>query len=144
MTIGLKQGSVITEIGPGGILHSLCSTIAVHLENNHWGSRFPLLMGALYQGVLHAKDVDAAWEELRRVRSGLERLSPGQVVWDIEDPSVTPAWMKKVGPHVKSLADFFVTTSGRNLLDELADNLESLKEFGGTLEVISYEGAPKA
>jgi len=143
MTIGLKQGSVITEIGPGSILHALCSTIAVHLEGGRWGSRFPLLMEELYQGVLQARDVDAARAELIEVRKGLAELSPAQLVWDIERPDVKPAWAQEVGPHVTSMANFFVTTSGRNLLSELADNLESLKEFGGTLEVISYDRAPE-
>jgi len=39
MTIGMRQGSVVTEIGPGGVMHSLMSTIAVHLEDGRWGSR---------------------------------------------------------------------------------------------------------
>jgi hypothetical protein len=38
VTIALKRPNVITEIGPGGILHSLCSTIACRLEGGNWGS----------------------------------------------------------------------------------------------------------
>jgi 2,3-bisphosphoglycerate-dependent phosphoglycerate mutase len=144
MTIAFKQGSVFTEIGPGGILHSLCSTIAMHLEGGDWGSRFPALMNELYQGQLVSKHVDGAQRELAEIKRGLQTLPPSKVVWDIEDPNTRPKWTEDVGPHVKSMADFFVTTSGRNLLDELADNLESLKEFGGTLDVVSYDGAPKS
>lgn len=142
MTIGLKQGSVVTEVGPGGILHSLCSTIATHLEGGRWGAQFPLIMGNLYQGLLHEKDVDAAQAELEKIKKGLEKLLPSQVVWDIENPEIKPAWLQEAGPHVSSMANFFVTTTGRDLLFEIADNLESLKEFGGALEIISYDGMP--
>ena len=40
------------------------------------------------------------------------------------------------------MAGYFVTTTGRNLVDEIVDNLESLKEFGGTLDIISYDKVP--
>lgn len=136
MSIGLKQGSVFTEIGPGGILHSLFSTIAVHLENGKWGSKFPLLMTKLYQGSLPASDADGAVVELSAIRLGLSKVPPVQVVWDIEDRKKQPPWGNVAPAHVASAADYFVTANGRNLLGELADGLESLQEFGGTLDVL--------
>ncbi|NHZ94355.1 hypothetical protein F2P46_01130 [Massilia sp. CCM 8734] len=142
MTIGMRQGSVVTEIGPGGLLHSLMSTVAAHLENGNWGARFPLLMGKLYQGSLPAADVDAAILEAQAIKSGLMNLGPDMVVWDIDDLSLVPPRGKSVGTHVKSMAEYFVTSTGRNLMDEILDNLESLKEFGGTLDILSYDGVP--
>lgn len=142
MTIGLKQGSVVTEIGPGGLLHSLLSTVAVHLENGNWGATFPIIMGKFYQGSLSAEDVDVAFLEMRKIKKGLSLLGPDAVVWDIDDLTIDPPWGKTVGTHVRSMADYYVTTTGRNLVDEILDNLESLKEFGGTLDIISYEGMP--
>lgn len=142
MTIGLKQGSVVTEIGPGGLLHSLLSTVAVHLEGGKWGTNFPLIMGKFYQGSLPASDADRAFQEMQQIKDGLKSLTADKVVWDIEDLSKNPPWGRNVGPHVKSMADYYVTITRRNLVDEILDNLESLKEFGGTLDIISYEGAP--
>lgn len=142
MTIAMKQGSVVTEIGPGGLLHSLFSTVAVHLENGEWGLEFPLIMNKFYQGSLPSDDVDAAIIEMQRIKNGLKLLTPDKVIWDIEDIRKDPPWGKSFGPHVKSMADYFVTTTGRNLVNEILDNLDSLKEFGGSLDIISYDSMP--
>lgn len=72
MTIAMKQGSVVTEIGPGGLLHSLLSTVAVHLENGEWGAKFPLIMNIFYQGSLPSNDVDSAIIEMQRIKNGLK------------------------------------------------------------------------
>jgi len=143
MTIGMRQGSVVTEIGPGGLLHSLLSTVAVHLENGKWGEKFPLIMGKFYQGSLPSSDVEPAIFEAKKIKEGLGLLSPDKVVWDIEDLKKDPPWGRDFGAHVTSMADYFVTTTGRNLVDEIIGNLESLKEFGGSLDIISYGSAPK-
>jgi 2,3-bisphosphoglycerate-dependent phosphoglycerate mutase len=143
MTIGMRQGSVTTEIGSGRLFHSLMSTVAVHLENGNWGTRYPLLMGQLYQGSLSVTDVDAAMAEALAIKSGLRKLGPESVIWDIEDLTQAPPWGTVVGTHVTSMAEYFVTSTGRNLLNEIIANLESLKEFGGTLDIISYDGVPR-
>lgn len=142
MTIVMRQGSVWTEIGPGGLFHSFMSTVAVHLEGGNWGTRFPLIMGKLYQGSLPSRDVEAAILEAQAIKNSLNKLGPDKVVWDINDLSLLPPWGTFVGPHIKSMAGYFVTTTGRNLVDEIVDNLESLKEFGGTLDIISYDKVP--
>lgn len=142
MTIALKQDNVITEVGPGGLLHSLCSTIARRLEGGSWGSRYPLVMNKLYQGFLGEEDATGALTEMREIKSRLSEISPAEVIWDIDDQTKLPPWGKEVGAHVKSIAGYYVTTYGRNLVDEMIDNMESLAEFGGTLEIISYDGAP--
>ena len=137
MTVCLRQGSVTTQIGPGGVLHSLFSTVAVRLENGTWGSRFPVVMGNLYSGQLAVADADRALGEMQIIQRELRALSPSLVVWDAEDTSIVPPWGTPFGAHVRSCADYWVTINGRNLVAELVDNLESLKEFGGTLDVIS-------
>ncbi len=142
MTIGFRQGSVVTEIGPGGLLHSLFSTIAVHLEGGKWGARFPTILNLLYQGSLPEIEVDAALREFSAIKKGLELLSPDQIVWDIDAPGLVPPWGSQYGSHVTSMANYFVTTSGRNLVNELLENLESLKIHGGSLDIISYNGMP--
>lgn len=136
MSIGFKQGSVFTEIGPSGILHSLCSTIAVHLEGGDWGAKFPLLMTKLYQESLPAEDANGAVVELSMIRQGLSKVSADKVVWDFDDRTNLPPWSNVAPPHVGSAAEYFVAANGRNLLGELADNLESLQEFGGSLDVL--------
>ena len=142
MTVGLKQRSVVTEIGPGGLLHSFFSTIALRLENGQWGSRFPTIMNDLYGGSIQSSQHDDALRELKQIQQELGMIGPDEVVWEIDDPDVPPPWGTEVGPHVTSMAHYYVTVTGRNLIGEIFDNLASLKEFGGTLDLVSYNGAP--
>jgi 2,3-bisphosphoglycerate-dependent phosphoglycerate mutase len=137
MTVYLRQGSVLTEVGPGGILHSLFSTIAVRLEHGSWGARFPKVMKGLYSGSINESEAAEALSEAVSIKRELDALAPSLAVWNAEDPEASPPWGIEVGSHVKSLAGYWTTTTGRNLVDELIDNLESLKEIGGTLDVVS-------
>lgn len=142
MTIAFKQDNVITEIGPGGILHSLCSTIACRLEGGNWGEKYPLVMNKFYRGYLSEEDAAEALTEMYAIRSRLTEIPAAEVIWDFDDQTILPPWGKEIGNHVKNIYSYYVTTSGRNLVDEIIDNMEALAEFGGTLEVISYNGAP--
>jgi hypothetical protein len=140
VTIAFRQKSVLTIIGPGGLLHALFSTIAMRLENGKWGSRFPLIMNSLYGGSLPEEHAKAAMKEAHQIREELAQLPPSQVVWDIEKPTQAPPFGTAVGGHVKNIAQYFVTTTGRNLVDEVIDNLESQIEFGGPLELVKFDG----
>lgn len=142
MTIALKQENIITEISPGGIFHSLCSTIAYRLESGVWGGKYPIIMSGLYHGLIHEGGAEAGLLEMQSIRAGLSLLKPDQVIWDIENMNKLPPWGSEIGKHVKSVAEYYVTSTGRNLVDEIIDNLEAMKEFGGTLEIISYNGSP--
>jgi 2,3-bisphosphoglycerate-dependent phosphoglycerate mutase len=113
MTVALKCEKVVTEIGPGGVLHSLFSTIAVRLESGQWGSRFPLIMGQLYGGKLADAQATAALEEFSLIAKELAQLPPTSMVWDAETPDAKPPWGPEVGPHVTNVAQYFVTTGGR-------------------------------
>jgi hypothetical protein len=42
-------------------------------------------MKHLYQGKLSWKDVPKAIEEVKNIRTELEKVAPDKVVWDIED-----------------------------------------------------------
>ena len=42
------------------------------------------------------------------------------MVWDFEERSARPAWGDGISPQIKSLADYFVTSDGRNLIDVLS------------------------
>jgi 2,3-bisphosphoglycerate-dependent phosphoglycerate mutase len=140
VTIAFRQYATLTIIGPGGLLHALCSTIAVKLENGNWGARFPHIMNELYQGSLPADRAPAAMAEAQTIRSELAKLPPTEIVWDIEKPGARPPWGDQVGPHITNMAQIFITDTGRNLVDELVDNIESQLEFGGPLEIVQFDG----
>ena len=48
MSVGLMVGYNWWTIGEGSLFNSFFSTIYVRLENNEWGSRYPVIMNKLY------------------------------------------------------------------------------------------------
>jgi len=140
VTVAFKIPQITTEIGPGGLLHSLFSTIAYHLESGNWGSKYPVIMNNLYNGKLEAKNAKEAFIEVRAIKEQLELLSPDKVIWNIEDLSEKAPWGSEIGDHIKNVAMFYITKNGLNLVDELVDNIQDISNNGGNLEIISYEG----
>ena len=99
MTVGLRVGSFVDEIGTQAFLHSFFSTISYHLEENGWGSRFPELMIDLYNGSLDSTKAEKALAEFEVIRSELSRHSPEKVVWDIDNPAAEPPWGEHQSGH---------------------------------------------
>lgn len=64
MSVGVKVGSITDEIGTSDFFHAFFSTVSVNLESEGWASRFPTLLGKLYQGNLDASLVKSAISEL--------------------------------------------------------------------------------
>ena len=135
------QGTILMEIGPGGLLHSLFSTIAVRLEMGQWGSRFPTVMGAFYQGEsLDPGAASHALDEWRRIECGLAEQPPSAIVWDIEQPGAKPPWGAAYGAHVTSVANYYFTKYGLNLVAEVREHLECVVQSGGTLQLVTAPG----
>ena len=138
----LRNGSVVTEVGPAAILHALFSTVAARLEPNGWGSRFPITMNRLYQGRLEAVDAPGCLAELRQIEQELSQLPPSAVVWDIEVPERPPSPHYLLGASAANASEYFVTANGLNLLrGGLIDNVESAVEFKDHVEIITF-GSP--
>jgi hypothetical protein len=138
MVVGLKLGSITAEVGSSDFFHAVFSTISGNLERDGWASRFPMLLGKLYRGKLVQSDAAAALMELDQIVRELSQLAPDKVIWDIEDRSKRPPWSDAISPDITSLADYFVTSTGRELMPMLRDCLEELRDDGGTLEVVTY------
>lgn len=107
------------EIGSASFLNSFFSTIYVRLENEDWGSRYPLVMGPFYEGKLAASDSVSAQAELEAIRAALARHPPQDVVWDYEDRAAAPPWGANISAHITSLANYFVTSDGKDLIGVL-------------------------
>lgn len=139
MTIALRQGTVLTIVGPGALLHSLLSTVAVRLENGQWGSRFPWIMNGLYGGELDERAAKAACAEMPQIRKELSQLPSTQIVWDIEHPNQQPPKVD-LARVPSNLAQCHITVTGRILIEEIIDNLECQMEFGGPLLIVPFDG----
>jgi 2,3-bisphosphoglycerate-dependent phosphoglycerate mutase len=130
MGIGIEVGDSYREIGSGDFLHCFFSTVSATLEPAGWGSRFPNLMNRLYQGELPAADSRKARSELEAIRRELVVYPPSAVVWDIEDRSQRPLWGDSIAPEITSLANYFVTSEGKDLFDVLFAALDEAARSG--------------
>ena len=130
MMIALMIDSVGTELGAQDFVHAFFSTISARLEPQGWGTRFPVLMNALYQDGVAKADAAAALQELRTVRHELLAFSPDEVVWDIEDRTKRTLWGANIADDITSLANYFVTSTGRDMFDAMIEDFEFLVEQG--------------
>jgi 2,3-bisphosphoglycerate-dependent phosphoglycerate mutase len=137
MAVGFKIDFLWYQIGHGDFLHSFFSTISYHLEPSGWGTRYPYLMKHLYRGKLSWQDVPKAVEEVLEIRSKLEHFSPDKVVWDIEDFSKQPPWGNNISPTITNLANYFVTSDGRDLFEVLLMALQDAWEEKIDMEIES-------
>lgn len=137
MTVGFKVGSITDEIGSSDFFHAFFSTIATRLEPA-WGARFPVLMTKLYGGRLTRDEAEAALAELTIIQTELSRFKPKQVVWDIEDRTKAPPWGFRIAPNITDLSNYFVTSTGRDLIATLREGIEELRDRGGVGTVVTY------
>jgi len=119
VSVALWVGNSSFEIGAASFFNAFFSTVFARAEGESWGSRYPMLMKELYSGTLRPELVPKALLEVRALRSDLAKLPVGDLVWNHEDRSATPPWGDHIAPHIKTLADYFVTSDGKNLLDVL-------------------------
>lgn len=125
------------SVGTGDFLNSFFSTVAVKLEGSAWGSRFPIIMRELYSGCLPKDQVKAAQEELDLIQSDLAQLPPSAIVWDFEDLSARPPWGDEISPDIHHMADYFVTSDGRNLLTALKAAFQTALELDEGVLILS-------
>jgi len=137
MTVGIQVGSIIDEIGSSDFFHAFFSTVSVRLETE-WGARFPNLMRHLYDGEIRQEAASDALAELSVIRAELAKFKPDQVVWDANDRSKQPPWGFKIAPTITDLSNYFMTSTGRDLIATLAEALEALRDEGGIGRIVSY------
>ena len=138
MAIGIKLGSVIDEIGTFDFFNAFFSTIAGNLEPEGWGTRFPNLMTKLYAGKLEQPDASTALTELSTIKSELKTLPITKLIWDIQDRSKSPPWGDNIADTITDLSNYFVTSTGRDLIDTLHEILEEQRSKGGVAQVVNY------
>jgi Immunity protein 70 len=136
MTIGIRVGSIVDEIGAPSLVHAFFSTISAHCEPSGWGSRFPHLMNELYQGHLSSANAASALEELKEAKIKLSTLPPSKVIWDIEDLQAQPPWGTNIAADITNLGNYFVSSTGRDIFElfEEALNAAALNKKDATIE----------
>ena len=124
MSISLHVGTRAYEVGSPGFFGAFFSTVYVRLEDRSWGSRFPVVMTNLYAGRLPPELAAAALAELAAIRTALRCFPPQAVVWDHENPQALPPWGATISPGISSLASYFVTSDGKDLLDTISNAVQ--------------------
>ena len=122
-------------IGTADFLNAFFSTVCGRLENGKWGSRFPHLMNELYQGVLPVKHLAAGTEELSQIKQELAQVAPDQVIWDIDDRSLTPPWGDNISEDITDLSNYFVTSEGEDFLSVFAAALDKAQQRNAPLKI---------
>lgn len=135
--VGFKVKYYWYQIGSGDFLFSFFSTVAYHLEDQKWGSRFPVIMDGLYQGELWSTQIPAAKHELEQIKKGLEKLPPDKIIWDIEDLSAQPPWGTDISSDITNLGNYFVTSDGEDFITVFSRALEKAEELNLGLEIKS-------
>ena len=125
----------IYTIGTADFLHAFFSTVCGRLENGKWGSRFPHLMNELYQGVLPVKHLAAGTEELSQIKQELAQFAPDQVIWDIDDRSLTPPWGDNISDDITDLSKSFVPSEGEDFLSVFAAALDKAQQRNASLKI---------
>ena len=125
----------IYTIGTADFLHAFFSTVCGRLENGKWSSRFPHLMNELYQGVLTVKHLAAGTEELSQIKQELAQFAPDQVIWDIDDRSLTPPWGDNISDDITDLSNYFVTSEGEDFLSVFAAALDKAQQRNASLKI---------
>jgi 2,3-bisphosphoglycerate-dependent phosphoglycerate mutase len=136
MAVGIKVGSITDEIGTSDFFHAFYSTVSGRLEAQ-WGERFPSLMH-LYDGKLPCEQAPAALAELADIRSKLAAFPPDRVIWDIEDRAKMPPWGSNISADITNLSNYFVTSTGRDLIDLLHEALEASRDEQRPAEIVRY------
>ena len=77
-------------------------------------------------------------KELDEVSSELAALPAAKVIWDIEDRGKTPPWGDNIADTITDLSNYFVTSTGRDLISALREVVEELRDNGGVAKVVSY------
>ena len=121
MAIGIRLGSIVDEIGASSFLNAFFSTIVGLLENGNPGAVYPVVSINLYDGSVPVDKLEQAVYELKSIREALSKFPPSAVIWDIEDRSKTPPWGENISPEISSMANYFVSSTGRDLFDVLGE-----------------------
>lgn len=135
--VGFKVKYYWYQIGSGDFLFSIFSTVAYNLEDQKWGSKFPVIMNELYQGELKSAQILSAINELEQIKQGLEKLSSDKVIWDIEDLSAQPPWGTNISTNITNLSNYFVTSDGKDFITIFRHALKKAEVLNFGLEIKS-------
>ena len=139
VTVGIEVGGIVSEVGSAQFLDAFFGTIHYHLEEDKWGGKYPILLNDLYQGKLTADKAAGALLELDAITVELAKFAPDEVIWDLNNVDTRPPWGDNISDEITDLSNYFVTSTGRDLIGTIRESIESMQTTTGTvLEIVSF------
>ncbi|MGU3776432.1 Imm70 family immunity protein [Burkholderia metallica] len=120
MSVGVRVGAIVDEVGASSFFNSFFSTIWGLLEPDGPGTKFPVVSNEFYEGRVPAEHVEQALEELKKIREELNNFPPSSVIWDYDGRAKQPPW-GDISSDIISLGNYFVSSTGRDLFDLLIE-----------------------
>jgi succinate dehydrogenase flavin-adding protein (antitoxin of CptAB toxin-antitoxin module) len=126
---GINGYNAVYTIGSSALLRSFFSTIAYKLENNEWGSRFPIIMKCLYYGKIKRKDIKKAIEEAETIKKEFQELPVKEIVWNFKKrKQKVPCKYNKF--IIDNAYNFYITENNHHLINHLLRALAKSVECG--------------
>lgn len=135
MAVGFKVKFYWYQIGLGDFLHSFFSTVCYNLENSKWGNRFPVIMNELYVGELSNENIEKAKEELVVIKKEFEKLSPKNVIWDIDNLEQKTPWEDNISSDITNLSNYFITSDGEDFITIFMNALDKAQNLKTSLKI---------
>ncbi len=85
--------------------------------------------------MLSAEHLEAGAEELAQIKQALAQFAPNQVIWNIEDLSLTPPWGDNISGDITDLSNYFVTSEGNNFFTVFSAALSKAQALGAPLKI---------
>jgi len=117
MTIFSEDRKVYADIGNYSYWNCFYSTIVVKLKK----LKKEILQALSFLENVECKPIDCieTARQLNLIRDNLSKISPKELVYDLNDLSKRPPWEGNISPVVTSCGNFFTTADGKDLIYEL-------------------------
>ena len=128
MDIGTRNAARIVNVGSASGLYSLYSTAKVLMGRRAKG--VAIALDFLKTGNCGARSCGKAATQLAKISNELERHSPSEAIWDIQNPASRAPWADNLASTVTSCADLYTTADGELMLPELLSLLRYAESNG--------------
>lgn len=121
MVIQSSDNKRFIDVGSDIIWDALISTVTVRLD--YYKDQIPMAMQFLLVKRCTAEDALATAVQFNLIRDQLSKFKPAEVLFDRFDYNKKAPWGDKISKVITSLAHYFVTADGKDLLYEIVSIL---------------------
>lgn len=124
------------NLGREDLVQSLFANIAFHLENDKWGSKYPVIMNKFYKGKLEAKEIRQAIKEMKEIKNKLTEIHVKDMMWCFDEFVIPTPFADDL--EDMSLSEYFINVKGNMIIDVILDILSIAKKNRKGIYVGNY------